>query len=165
MGEADVRVAAGVVVTALREAGRSEGTIRRYQAVLDRFAAFLAGRGLRTASDQACADFIAGQTGTRLGTLREPVADRNHGRRLPQAACIRAMSPSVKMNGAGRLPYPGNTPLGGISVAGSMVRSQAASPRTAVSRWVHVHGVTPCGSCAHAIACSAVMTEAPCCWR
>ncbi len=75
MGEADVRVAAGVVVTALREAGRSEGTIRRYQAVLDRFAAFLAGRGLRTASDQACVDFIAGQTGTRLGTLREPVAD------------------------------------------------------------------------------------------
>jgi hypothetical protein len=59
MGEADVRVAAGVVVTALREAGRSEGTIRRYQAVLDRFAAFLAGRGLRTASDQACVDFIA----------------------------------------------------------------------------------------------------------
>ncbi len=77
MGEADVRVAAGVVVTALREAGRSEGTIRRYQAALDRFAAFLAGRGLRTASDQACADFIAGQTGTRLGTLREPVADRD----------------------------------------------------------------------------------------
>ena len=77
MGEADVRVAAGVVVTALREAGRSEGTIRRYQAVLDRFAAFLAGRGLRTASDQACVDFIAGQTGTRLGTLREPVADRD----------------------------------------------------------------------------------------
>ena len=75
MGEADVRVAAGVVVTALREAGRSEGTIRRYQAVLDRFAAFLAGRGLRTASDQACVDFIAGQTGTRLGALREPVAD------------------------------------------------------------------------------------------
>ena len=77
MGEADVRVAAGGVVTALREAGRSEGTIRRYQAVLDRFAAFLAGRGLSTASDQVCVDFIAGQTGTRLGTLREPVADRD----------------------------------------------------------------------------------------
>jgi hypothetical protein len=77
MGEADVRVAAGVVVTALREAGRSERTIRRYQAVLDRFAAFLAGRGLSTASDQVCADFIAGQTGTRLGALREPVTDRD----------------------------------------------------------------------------------------
>jgi site-specific recombinase XerD len=77
MGEADVRVAAGGVVTALREAGRSEGTIRRYQAVLDRFAAFLAGRGLNSASDQVCVDFIAGQTGTRLGALREPVADRD----------------------------------------------------------------------------------------
>ena len=77
MGEADARVAAGVVVTALREAGRSEGTIRRYQAVLDRFADFLAGRGLRTASDRACVDFIAGQTGTRLGTLREPAAGRD----------------------------------------------------------------------------------------
>jgi len=53
MGEADVRAVAGGVVAALREAGRSEGTIRRYQAVLDRFAAFLAGRGLSTASDQA----------------------------------------------------------------------------------------------------------------
>ena len=77
MGEADVRAAAGLVLAALGEAGRSEGTIRRYQAVLDRFAAFLAGRGLRTASDQVCMDFIAGQTGTRLGTLREPVADRD----------------------------------------------------------------------------------------
>ena len=44
MGEADVRAAAGRVLAALREAGRSEGTIRRYQAVLDRFADFLAGR-------------------------------------------------------------------------------------------------------------------------
>ncbi len=52
MGEADVRVAVGDVVAALREGGRSEGTIRRYQVVLDRFAAFLAERGLSTASDQ-----------------------------------------------------------------------------------------------------------------
>jgi site-specific recombinase XerD len=77
MGEADVRAAVGRVLTALREAGRSEGTIRRYQAVLDRFAAFLGGRGLSTASDRVCVDFIAGQTGIRLGTLREPVADRD----------------------------------------------------------------------------------------
>ena len=77
MGEADVRVAVGGVVAALREAGRSEGTIRRHQAVLDRFAAFLAGRGLSTASDQVCVDFIASQTGTRLGALREPVTDRD----------------------------------------------------------------------------------------
>ena len=37
MGEADVRAAAGRVLTALREAGRSEGTIGRYQAVLPAF--------------------------------------------------------------------------------------------------------------------------------
>jgi integrase/recombinase XerD len=77
MGEADLRGAARDVMAALSEAGRSECTIRRYQAVLDRFAAFLAGRGLNSASDQACVDFIAGQTGTRLGALREPVADRD----------------------------------------------------------------------------------------
>lgn len=77
MGEADVRAAAGRVLAALREAGRSEGTIRRYQTVLDRFAVFLAGRGLSTASDQVCVDFIAGQTGTRLGALREPVPGRD----------------------------------------------------------------------------------------
>ena len=77
MGEADVRAAVGGVVAALHAAGRSEGTIRRYQAVLDRFAAFVTGRGLSTASDQACVDFIAGQTGTGLGALREPVADRD----------------------------------------------------------------------------------------
>src|SRR5690349_2284570 len=75
MGEEDVRVAAGRVLAALREAGRSEGTIRRYQVVLDRFTAFLDGRGLSAASDQVCVDFIAGQTGTRLGALREPAAD------------------------------------------------------------------------------------------
>jgi len=77
MGEADVRAAAGCVLTALREAGRSEGTIRRHQVVLDRFAAFLAGRGLNSASDQVCLDFIASQTGTRLGALREPVRDKD----------------------------------------------------------------------------------------
>ncbi len=77
MGEADFRAAAGRVLAALREAGRSEGTIRRYQAVLDRFADFVAGRGLNSAGDQACVDFIAGQTGTRLGALREPAADRD----------------------------------------------------------------------------------------
>jgi len=77
MGEADFRAAAGRVLAALREAGRSEGTIRRHQVVLDRFAAFLAGRGLNSASDQVCLDFIASQTGTRLGALREPVRDKD----------------------------------------------------------------------------------------
>src|SRR5256714_3553416 len=77
MGEADFRAAAGHVLAALREAGRSEGTIRRHQVVLDRFAAFLAGRGLNSASDQVCVDFIASQTGTRLGALREPVRGKD----------------------------------------------------------------------------------------
>ena len=56
------------------------------------------------------------------------VADRNAGRMLLQAAVIRVMSSSEKINGAGRLPCPGKTPLGGISVAGSVRRSQAATP-------------------------------------
>jgi integrase/recombinase XerD len=77
MVEADVRAAAGRVLAALRGAGRSEGAIRRHQVVLDRFAAFLAGRGLNGASDQVCLDFIARQTGTRLGALREPVRDKD----------------------------------------------------------------------------------------
>ena len=93
MGEADVRAAAGGVMAALREAGRSEGTIRRYQAVLDRFAAFLAGRGLSRASDQVCVDFIAGQTGTRLGALREPVTDRDvQAVRLPAVLMADALA-------------------------------------------------------------------------
>jgi len=77
MSEADVRAAAGSVLAALREAARSEETIRSCRAVLDRFAAFLAGRGLDTASDQVCVDFIANQTGTRLGALLEPVRDKD----------------------------------------------------------------------------------------
>jgi hypothetical protein len=73
MGEADAGAAAGRVLAALREARRSEVTIGIYQVVLDRFAAFLAGRGLDSASDQVCVDFIASQTGTRLGSLHERV--------------------------------------------------------------------------------------------
>ena len=76
MGEADVRDSVGRVLAVLRDAGRAEGTVRRQQVVLDRFAAFLAGRGLDTASDRVCIDFIANQTGVRLGSLREPVSDR-----------------------------------------------------------------------------------------
>jgi integrase len=45
--------------------------------VLERFAAFLAGRGLHTVSDRVCIDFIANQTGVRLGSLRESVRDRD----------------------------------------------------------------------------------------
>lgn len=76
MGEADVRDCVGRVLAALRDAGRSEGTVRLQQGVLDRFAAFLAWRGLDTASDRVCIEFIANQTGVRLGSLRESVKDR-----------------------------------------------------------------------------------------
>jgi len=77
VGEADVRDAVDRVVAVLRDAGRSEGTVRRHQAVADRFAAFLAGRGLDAASDQVCIDFVANQTGVRLGSLRESIKDRD----------------------------------------------------------------------------------------
>jgi hypothetical protein len=61
----------------LRDAGRSEGTIRRQRVVLKRFAAFLIGRGLDAASQGVCIDFIANQTGVRLGSLRESFKDRD----------------------------------------------------------------------------------------
>ena len=77
MGEADIRDTVDRVLAVLRGAGRAEGTVRRHEVVLDRFAAFLAGRGLMTASDQVCMDFVANQTGVRLGSLREPVENRD----------------------------------------------------------------------------------------
>lgn len=77
MGETAVEGVVGRVVAVLREAGRSEGTVRHYRVVLDRFAAFLAGRGLDAASERVCIDFIANQTGVRLVALREPVKDRD----------------------------------------------------------------------------------------
>ena len=76
MEEMGVRGCVDRVVSVLRDAGRAEDTVRRQQAVLDRFAAFLTGRGLDTASERVCIDFIANQTGVRLGSLREPVKDR-----------------------------------------------------------------------------------------
>jgi integrase len=77
MGEVDVRGAADRVLAVLREAGRSEVTIRGYEVVLNRFAVFLAGRGLGTVSERVCIDFVENQTGVRLGSLREPVNDRD----------------------------------------------------------------------------------------
>jgi integrase/recombinase XerD len=79
MGVEDVNDSVARVVAVLREAGRAEATIRRQEPVLDRFAAFLAGRGLESASDQVCIDFVANQTGVRLKSLREPVEDRDVG--------------------------------------------------------------------------------------
>lgn len=77
MGEAKVRDCVGRVLGVLREADRSEGAVRRQQVVLERFAVFLAGRGLDVASEGVCIDFIADQTGVRLGSLRAPVRDRD----------------------------------------------------------------------------------------
>ena len=77
MGEADVRAAASDVLAVLRDAGRAEATVAHYQVVLDRFAVFLVGRGLDTAGEEVCVDFIANQTGVRLAGLREPVKDKD----------------------------------------------------------------------------------------
>jgi hypothetical protein len=77
MGEADVRRAADRVLAALREAGRSEQTVRGHEVVLDRFVVFLAGRGLGTVSERVCIEFVENQAGVRLGSLREPVSDRD----------------------------------------------------------------------------------------
>ena len=77
MGEADVHDAVGRVSAVLREAGRTERTVRCHQVVLERFAGFLAGRGLGTVSERVCIDFVEKQTGVRLGSLREPVNDRD----------------------------------------------------------------------------------------
>ena len=76
MGEADVRDPVGGVLAVLRGAGRAERTVQSYRVVLERFAAFLVERGLETASDRVCVEFVAEQTGVRLESLREPVTDR-----------------------------------------------------------------------------------------
>ena len=76
MEQADVWGAADRVLAVLREAGRAQATIRRYEVVLDRFVVFLAGRGLGTVSEGVCIDFVENQTGVRLESLREPVNDR-----------------------------------------------------------------------------------------
>src|SRR6478609_3534417 len=77
MGDVGVRDAADRVVAVVRDAGRDEYTVRRYQVMLDRFAAFLTARGVHTASELVCIDFIANQTGVRLAALHEPVKDRD----------------------------------------------------------------------------------------
>ena len=77
VGQADINDAVESVLAVLRDAGRAEETVRRHQAVLERFATFLAGRGLHTANDRVCIDFIEHQIGVRLGSLRESVTDRD----------------------------------------------------------------------------------------
>src|SRR5664279_2674274 len=77
MGEVGVKDSADRVVAAMRNPGRAEGTVRNCEVVLDRFVAFLTGRGVDTASELVCIDFIANQTGVRLGALHEPVKDKD----------------------------------------------------------------------------------------
>ena len=77
MGRTDVEDAVGRVLAALREAGRTEATIRCHEVVLDRFVVFVAGRGVGTVSERVCIDFVEKQTGVRLGSLRESVNDRD----------------------------------------------------------------------------------------
>ena len=77
VGEVAVRDCVDRVVAVLRAAGRSEETVRHHRVVLERFATFLAGRGLDAASEGVCLDFIAIQTGVRLGSLQERVSDRD----------------------------------------------------------------------------------------
>ena len=77
MGDADVQDAVGRVLAVLREAGRTERTVRCQQVVLDRFVAFLDGRGLSAVSERVCIDFVEKQTGVRVGSLRESVNDRD----------------------------------------------------------------------------------------
>jgi integrase len=77
VGDVGVRDAADRVVAVVRDAGRDEYTVRKYEVVLERFAAFLTGRGVDTASELVCIDFIANQTGVRLAALHEPVKDRD----------------------------------------------------------------------------------------
>jgi integrase/recombinase XerD len=77
VGAAEVGAAVDQVVAMLRDAGRFEGTVRQHRVVLERFAAFLTGRGLGTAGEGVCIDFIANQTGVRLASLRESFKDRD----------------------------------------------------------------------------------------
>jgi hypothetical protein len=139
MGEADVRDAVGRVLAALREAGRAEGTIRRQQVVLDRFAAFLAGRDLVTASDQVCIDFVANQTGVRLGSLRERIEDRDvQAVRRPvvliaDALCGRPVEVDRSVIPAKDGCPPGSVRLGTTTsprVVGAATPRQPWSPRT-----------------------------------
>src|SRR6266550_6716527 len=90
MGEADVRGAAGRVLAALREAGRSGGTIR---------------------SDQVCLDFIASQTGTSLGALREPVRDKDvQAVRRPVVLMAGALAGRVVVIGQSVIPAKDGCP-------------------------------------------------------
>ena len=93
MGEADAGAAAGRVLAALREARRSEVTIGNYEVVLGRFAAFLAGLGLDSASDQVCVDFASpARPGPGWGQLRTSGCRTSASRRSAGAAVLMAIA-------------------------------------------------------------------------
>jgi hypothetical protein len=67
----DVQDAVGRVRRCCARLGGPERTVRCQQVVLDRFVAFLAGRGPSAVSERVCIDFVEKQTGVRLGSLRD----------------------------------------------------------------------------------------------
>ena len=76
------------VLAAVRS-GRSRTTVSRYQLV-ERFAIFLAGRGLAVASEQVCVASSPSRPGPWLGGLRERVGDKDvQAVRRPGAGWLR----------------------------------------------------------------------------
>lgn len=93
MGDVVVRDAADRVVAMVRDAGRHEYTVRQYEIVLARFAAFLTARGAEMVSESLCIDFIEDQTGLRLAGLRETVSNAGvHAVRRPVLVLVEVLS-------------------------------------------------------------------------
>lgn len=89
------------------------------------------------------------------------VAARKAGRRVSVVASNAAMSCWEYKYGTARWRGQGNTSAGGTSVAGALVASQDAKPRTTDSRSPHQRADAVAGSLAHATACSTVTVVAP----
>ena len=86
MADVGIREAADRVLVGLRDAGRHEETVRHYQAVLDQFAVFLARRGVDSASELVCIDFIESEVRAWKGEAEEPyVYKADVDRRLIEA--------------------------------------------------------------------------------
>jgi integrase/recombinase XerD len=76
MEVANISEASAGVIVALRSAGRSKTTIKRYKAEFNAFAGFLEARGALLVTEAVCLDFIAERSGCRLAGLREPTGCR-----------------------------------------------------------------------------------------
>lgn len=76
MEAANMSEASARVIVALRVAGRSKTTIKRYEAEFNAFAGFLEARGAAPVTEAVCLDFIAERSGCRLAGLREPTRCR-----------------------------------------------------------------------------------------